>query len=92
MRGLAGLPWVAAEVPEGCFMAGEFPRRSVGWAPQSIAPEPSSNPDHIQLQSRVSLFQGELTRAIESLLKCQGTKFRLQPLTLGSSKEWFRDA
>ena len=37
-RGLAGLPCMAAEVPEGYSVAGGFPLRSVGSKPQGEFP------------------------------------------------------
>ena len=38
VKGLAALPWVAAEVPEGYFSSWGFPLRSVGSKPQAWLP------------------------------------------------------
>ena len=38
MEVLAGLPWVAAEVPKGYFSSQDVPLRSVGSKPQAELP------------------------------------------------------
>ena len=52
-RGLSGLPWMAAEVPEGYFSGQGFPQRSVGSNPMLGSAIYSNrarrNPDDIQV-------------------------------------------
>ena len=97
-RGLAGLPWVAAEVLEGNSVARGFP---VGSKPQAwlTSLQHQSQKEPIKPMalkiSKVSVCQGEMAGDAKCLLKGQCTKFHLQPLSLGSSKgraEWTRDA
>ena len=54
IRGLAGLPWVAAEVLEGYFSGWGVHSekcciKTPSWAPQPTKPEPERNPNNIQL-------------------------------------------
>ena len=69
-KGLAGLPWAAAEVLEGYFSSWGVPSENCevqtpSWAPQATVPKeyPAVK------KSRVSICQGEMAEDSESLLK-----------------------
>ena len=90
VRGLAGLPWAAAEVPKGYFSIQDVSPEKCGvltpsWASQPIAPEPGKEARYHPAvkSSRVPVYQGEMSGEAESLLKGQRTKFCLQPLNPG---------